>query len=317
MEQTEVGCRALLSVSRRAMNVEFEVLFPRSMFPQGTEAAIDALDEVERWERILSVFRFDSRVQYINLTAQNEAVKLDDELLNLINICQSVSEQTDGAVDITSGLLWKLWGFANGKGVVPCEDEIENALRSVDYKSIIIDPINKTIKFLKPSMELNFGCVGKGFALDAAAKRLGDSGVSRFLFHGGLSSILARGENWRVGVTDPLRGDRRLTEVLLSNSAISTSSSQKQFFRHKGRRYSHIIDPRTGFPAEGVFSVTVIATTGVLAELLSTAFFVMGFEQAKEYQKKHHEISALFVLPTKSKSTNYEIKTLGNFTEIK
>ncbi|MDR0392123.1 MAG: FAD:protein FMN transferase [Planctomycetaceae bacterium] len=305
----------LLSVSRRAMNVEFEVLFPRSIFPQGTEAAIAALDEVERLENVLSVFRFDSRVQYINLTAYDEVVKVDEELLSLVNICQTISEQTNGAVDITSGLLWKLWGFSVGKGVVPDEDKIAEALRSVDYKSLAIDQENQTIRFLKPSMELNFGCVGKGFAIDTASKRLCDLGVNRFMFHGGLSSILVKGEKWRVGITDPLRGDQRLAELLLSNCAISTSSSQKQFFRSKGHRYSHLIDPRTGFPAEGVFSVTVIASTGALAELLSTAFFVMGYEQSKEYQEKHPEIAALFVLPTKSKNKNHEIKTIGKFPE--
>jgi thiamine biosynthesis lipoprotein len=281
------------------------------------EGAIDALDEVERLEGVLSVFRFGSIVQCINLTAQHEAVKIDDEVLDLITQCQLISDRTNGAVDITSGLLWRIWGFSSGKGVFPTEAEIERALGSVDYKSLIIDAENKTIHFSKPSTELNFGCVGKGFALDIASRRLCDYGVDRFLFHGGLSSILARGEGWRVGITDPLRGDKRLTEIILSNCAISTSSSQKQFFRHKGHRYSHLIDPRTGVPAEGVFSVTVIAPTATSAELLSTAFFVMGFEQAENYPKKYPEISAMFILPTKDKSKNYEIKTIGNFEEYK
>jgi thiamine biosynthesis lipoprotein len=306
----------LLSVSRRSMNVDFEVLIPRLVFGRAMEASIDALDEVERLEKVLSVFRFDSKVQYINLTAQHEAVKIDDEILNLITQCQLISEQTNGAVDITSGLLWKIWGFSSGRGVVPSSADIARALETVDYKSLIIDKENKTIKFSKPSTELNFGCVGKGFALDIASVRLCDYGVDRFIFHGGLSSILARGKDWRVGITDPLRGDQRLTEVNLSDYAISTSSSQKQFFRYKGHRYSHLIDPRNGTPSEGVFSVTVIAPTATLAELLSTAFFIMGFEQSEEYTKNHPEISAMFILPTKDKNKNYEIKTIGNFEEF-
>ncbi|MDR1480660.1 MAG: FAD:protein FMN transferase [Planctomycetaceae bacterium] len=311
--QTENEQSTLLSVSRRAMNVEFEVLFPRLMFSRGTEAAIDALDEVERLERVLSVFRFDSRVQYINLTAKHEAVKVDDELFGLITQCQLISGQTGGAVDITSGLLWRLWGFASGRVVVPCESDIAAALESVDYKLLQIDSVAQTIQFSNVLTELNFGCVGKGFAIDVASARLCGYGVDKFLFHGGLSSIWARGENWRIGILDPLRGDQRLTEVCLSNNAISTSSSQKQFFRYKGHRYSHLLDPRTGVPAEGVFSVTVIAPTCTIAELLSTAFFVMGFDQAEEYQKQHPEISAMFILPTKSKNRNHEIKYIGNF----
>jgi thiamine biosynthesis lipoprotein len=311
--RSEIESDSLLSVSRRAMNVEFEILFPRLQFPQGTGAAIDALDEVERLERVLSVFLIDSRVRYINLVANNERVKIDDELFELITRCQEISKQTDGAVDITSGVLWKLWGFARGKGVIPREGEIEEALKSVGYESLIIDPINRTVCFGCSLMELNFGCVGKGFAIDVASRCLLDFGVDRFLFHGGLSSIFVSGDGWRLGVSDPLRAGNRLAEVVLSNVAISTSSSQKQFFRHGGRRYSHLIDPRTGYPSEGVFSVTVIAETGLLAELLSTAFFVMGFDKAEEYQKSHPEISALFVLPTNTKSQNYEIKTIGNF----
>ncbi|MDR2344863.1 MAG: FAD:protein FMN transferase [Planctomycetaceae bacterium] len=308
---------SLLSVSRRAMNVDFEILFPRMLFQHGTEAAIKALDEVERLEQVLSVFRFDSKVQYINLTAYNETVKIDNELLELITKCQEIAEQTEGAVDITSGILWKLWGFAKGKKIIPHKNEIENALKSVDYKSLIIDPVNQTIRFKLPEMMLNFGCAGKGFAIDAGSKCLCDFEVNRFLFHGGLSSMLVKGENWKIGISDPLRGNKRLMEIMLSDKAISTSSSQKQFFRHEGRRFSHLIDPRTGYPADNVLSVTVIATSGILAELLSTAFFIMGFEKTIEYQKNHPEISALFILPANSKNKNYEIKTIGELHEIK
>ncbi len=312
---TQTGnLNTLLTVSRDAMNGEFEVAFPRGRYPQGTEAALDALDEVERLEQVLSVFRFDSRIQYINLTAHDAPVPLDDELFGLLENCLRLAAETDGAVDITSGPLWKVWGFARRNGRVPSEEEIQTALEKVDYRSVELDPVAKTVRFLKPGVELNFGCVGKGFALDVAAEKLKAKDVDRFLFHGGLSSVLAVGSAWTVGVAHPMRLGKRLAEISLTDEAIGTSGSQQQFFRYRGRRFSHLIDPRTGWPAEGVLSVTVVAPTGTLSELLSTAFFVMGPDKIDEYCRRHPELVAVCVLPS-TKRSGFDVFSYGNAEE--
>lgn len=301
---------SLLSVSREAMKGNFEILFSRKEYPQGTGAAMDALDEVERLERVLSVFRFDSRVRYINLTAHEEAVRVDDELFELVSRCRRFAEETEGAVDITSGPLWKIWGFAKRNGRVPTEEEIQSALKVVGYRHLELDPEEKTIRFTKPGVELNFGCVGKGFALDVGAKRLRAQDVDRFFFQGGLSSILAAGNEWKIGVAHPMRPGKRLAELVLTDEALGTSGSQKQFFRYKGHRYSHLIDPRSGRPAEGVLSVTVLAPDGTEAELLSTAFFILGPDFAEKYCADHPEISALLIFPSEKRS-RFEIETIG------
>ena len=288
---------ALLVVQRRAMNDDFEVSFPRLDFPQGTEASFDALDEVERIERMLSVFRFDSKIQYVNLTAHESPVRLGKELFELIALCMQIAEETGGAVDITSGCLWKAWGFAKRQGRIPSAEELDNARKLTGIHFLELDESAQTIRFKKQGVELNFGCVGKGFALDIAAKKLREHGVDRFLFAGGLSSMLASGRDWKIGIAHPLRPGQRLRELVLNDSAVSTSGSQKQFFRHGGRRYSHLIDPRTGQPAEGVFTATVLAPTATLAELLSTAFFVLGAEKTAEYCTTHPEIAAVLTLP--------------------
>jgi thiamine biosynthesis lipoprotein len=293
---------ALLTVSRKVMNDEFETMFSRLDFPQGTKAALDALDEVERLEQVLSVFRFDSRVQYINLTAHEIPVRLDEELFNLVTICVKFAEATGGAVDITSSPLWKVWGFAKRKGQIPTASELETALANTDYRLLELNSETKTIRFKKKGVELNFGCVGKGFALDIAARKFWEQGVDRFLFQGGLSSVLAVGSGWKIGVAHPMRPGKRLAELILNNEAVATSGSQKQFFRYNGRCYSHLIDPRTGQPAEGVISVTVIAPTGTQAELLSTAFFILGVEQTEEYCKKNPEIAALMTISVQKKA---------------
>ena len=291
---------ALLAVQRKAMNDDFGISFPRLDFPQGTEAALDALDEVERIERLLSIFRFDSQVHYINLTAHESPIRLDSELFDLVALCMRLAEETDGAVDITSGCLWKVWGFAKRQGRIPSAEELDDAKNHTGYQFLELNEAEQTIRFKKKGIELNFGCVGKGFALDIAAEKLRTHGVHRFLFHGGLSSMLASGGDWRIGIAHPLRPGQRLRELALNNVAVSTSSSQKQFFRYDGRRYSHLIDPRSGQPAEEVFSATVLAPTATLAELLSTAFFVLGAEKATEYCTSHPEISAVLTVPAKN-----------------
>ncbi|MDR0704430.1 MAG: FAD:protein FMN transferase, partial [Planctomycetaceae bacterium] len=267
-------------------------------------------DEVERLEQVLSVFRFDSRVQYINLTAHEIPVRLDEELFHLITRCAEFAEATGGAVDITSSPLWKAWGFAKRKGQIPTASEIETALANTDYRLLELDSETKTIRFRKKGVELNFGCVGKGFALDIAARKLLEQGVDRFLFQGGLSSVLAVGSGWKIGAAHPMRPGKRLAELTLNNEAVATSGSQKQFFRYNGRCYSHLIDPRTGQPAEGVVSVTVLAPTATQAELLSTAFFILGAEQTEEYCKKNQGIAALMTIPVQKKA-GFEIRSFG------
>ncbi|MDR0870765.1 MAG: FAD:protein FMN transferase [Planctomycetaceae bacterium] len=292
------------------MKDNFEVVFERELFPQGTAASMDALDEVERLEKMLSVFRFDSKIQYINSTAHEEPVAVEPELFDLMTLCLDFAELTGGAVDITSGPLWKIWGFAKREGRVPSDVEIADTLKNVDYRSVQLDSGEHTVTFTKSGIELNFGCVGKGFAVDAGAKKLREQGVDRFRFQGGLSSILAEGADWTFGIAHPLRPGQRLTELTLNNAAVATSGSDKQFFRHKGHRYSHIIDPRTGRPAEGVLSATVIAPTGTLAELLSTAFFVLGPDWAEKYCAEHSDVSALFVLPAR-KGNLCDVRRIG------
>jgi len=289
---------ALLAVQRRAMNDDFEVSFSRRDFPQGTEAALDALDEVERIERQLSVFRLDSQIHYVNLTAHERPVPLDKELFDLIALCVRIAEETGGAVDITSGTLWKVWGFAKRQGRIPHAEELDQAREHTGYHFLELDEAEQTLRFKKQGIELNFGCVGKGFALNAASEKLRAHGVHRFLFQGGLSSVLASGGGWKIGIAHPFRPGQRLRELALENVAVSTSGSQKQFFRHEGRRYSHLIDPRSGQPAEGVFTATVLAPTATLAELLSTAFFVLGAEKAADYCAHHPDITAVLTIPS-------------------
>jgi thiamine biosynthesis lipoprotein len=151
---------------------------------------------------------------------------------------------------------------------------------------------------------INLNSIGKGYALDCMAELLTQEGIDDYLLHGGKSSILARGiqpasddPGWRIGIRHPLRQADQLAELVLHNEALSTSGAGTQFFIRRGRRYGHILDPRSGYPAEGLYSATVIAPTAAEAEGLSTAFYVMGPERTREFCATRPEIAALLVAP--------------------
>jgi FAD:protein FMN transferase len=317
------GAGILLRVSRRAMACEFEVCLNAGQYERGAEAALDALDLVESLEEQLSFFRETSEISAVNRSAWLHGVEVEPRLFELLQMAMQVSQETQGAFDLTSTPLWELWGFSRRAGAIPPDDKIAEALKHVGSRLVELDPQRRAIRFREEGVKLNLGSVGKGFALDRCAEKLAAAGIGDCLLHGGYSSVLARGtpkstgksisgglsqfssdENgtvplsgWTVGIRHPLRREERLAEVRLCNRALSTSGLAAQSFRHQGRRYGHILDPRTGRPAEGVLSATAIAPTASLAEALSTAFYVMGPQETLAYCRSRPEIAAVMICP--------------------
>ncbi len=299
----------LLQIARPAMACEFQVVFNAGQYVQATEAAMETLDLIEHLEGRLSYFRPTSQISRLNQVAAEMTVEVDAELFDLLRLARTIHDETQGAFDITSAPLWEVWGFARRQGEMPSEKEINDALRLVGNRYVELDPARRTVRFAKPGVRVNLGSIGKGYALDRAAELLAQRGIGDFLLHGGQSSVLARGSRagpvgaasaasgWVVGVKHPLRPKQRLAEIRLHDRALGTSGSAMQFFRYRGRRYAHILDPRTGWPAEGVLSVTVVASHAAVADALSTAFFVLGPKAAEAYCREHPGIAALFVCP--------------------
>jgi thiamine biosynthesis lipoprotein len=162
-------------------------------------------------------------------------------------------------------------------------------------------------------MEINLGGIGKGYALDRCAEQLTESRVHNFLLHGGQSSILARGNRtgidkqgragWKIGLRHPIWHEKYLADIFLHNRALGTSGTGRQGFFHQGKRYGHIIDPRTGFPAEGVLSSTVLAPTAAEADALATAFYVLGPESSLQICQQRTDIAAIIVVPGEKQGT--------------
>lgn len=296
----------LLEVGRTAMACEFQVFLNAGQHPYGADAALKALDLVDALEDQLTVYRSHSEVSRLNRLANDEPVNVEPRLFELLQQAKQLHQETECAFDITTGVLTKTWGFYRRAGRFPGDAEIAHALAHVGSQWLSLDADEQTVFFTRP-LEINLGAIGKGHTLDRCADLLTAEGISHFMIHGGMSSILARGtrsdlnENqtgWTVALRHPFRLEQRLAEIQLRDRALGTSGSGTQFFYHEGKRYGHILDPRTGRPADGVLSTTVLAPTAAVADALATAFFVLGLEKTQAYCAAHPEISAILVTPT-------------------
>lgn len=296
----------LMHVARTAMACEFEVLLNAGEHPEGPDVALQALDLVDRLEDQLTVYRAHSEVSRLNARAATEEVVVEDGLFELLSLAMELSRETGGAFDITSGPLSKVWGFYRRAGRLPTDDDLATALQQVGYRQIELNDERRSVRFLRPGLEINLGAIGKGYALDRCVDLLEAGGVTSFLLHGGTSSIVGRGSRaglleeetgWIVALKHALRPEQKLAEIRLRNRALGTSGSGSQFFFHQGKRYGHILDPRTGRPAEQVISSTVLAPNAALADALATAFYVMSVEETAEFCARHAEIGALLVVP--------------------
>jgi len=278
------------------MATRFEITLPLSE-ERGVAAATIALDEIDRLETQLTAFRETSELSFINRLAGTQPVSVERNLFNLLQLCKKVSLETEGAFDITAGPLSKCWGFFKKEGRVPGPEEIEASRSMVGSTNLLLDQRAETIQFRLSGMELNLGSIGKGYALDRVASQLRIN-LKSALLNAGASSMLAigngdRDQGWQIGLRDPRVKSRRAGVLSLSGAALSTSGSQEQFFEHQGNRLGHIIDPRTGWPASGVASVSVIADSAAVSDALATAFFVGGPELAEKYCASHERIMAI------------------------
>ncbi len=309
--------RYLVHVSRRAMACTFEVFLNAGQYPAGNAAALAALDLVDRLEDQLSIYRESSEISELNRRAAFTPVELEPRLFNLLELAQQLHSQTGGAFDVTAGRLSQVWGFTRRRGEVPPTEVLAEVLACVGSQHLGFDRERCTLCFLQPGLEINLGSIGKGYALDRCAQLLDAAGINDYLLHGGNSSVLARGSHagrtdpgWCVGVRNPLRPDRRLGHLILHDKALGTSGSGTQFFLHEGRRLGHILDPRTGWPAEGVLSVSVVAATAAEADALATAFYVMGPEAARSYCERHAEVGFVMSCPGE-RAGSLEVQAMG------
>ncbi|APZ95651.1 FAD:protein FMN transferase [Fuerstiella marisgermanici] len=273
-------------ISTRAMACEFSIVMNPGAYEQ-VNAVGDVLELVHEIESWLSIYRPNSEISEANRTAANEAVRVRRPLFELLQTSKTLFDQTQRAFDVAAGAQVKLWRDCRSEQRIPTDDELAEVLQRSGCQHLRLDDEACSVSFDVDGLQLDPGAIGKGHALDEAAAWLSklDDAPDSFLIHGGHSSLVARGEHegqggWPVGIGNPLLTKQRLGTLLLRDKAMSTSGSNIQFFRHEGRRYGHILDPRTARPVAGMLSVTVLADSAAVADALSTAFFVLGVENA-------------------------------------
>lgn len=270
-----------IAYNRMLMGTLVEITIYEKSGVDTDHAADRAFAEIVRLERIFSSYIPDSDVSKVSAGAGGGMVPVAPEVIEALVTAIKISDLSEGAFDPTIGALAGLWGYSGEKGTVPSNTEISRALTLVDYKKIEIDPDQVGIRLSKKGMALNLGGVAKGYIVRKALDALKKEGVTRAIIHAGGDMAVFGGDietPFSIGIQDP-REKKTLGEAYLSDGAVSTSGDYERFFIKDGKRYHHILDPKTGWPAAQTMSVTIIARDHTLADGLSTAIFVLGPEK--------------------------------------
>ena len=262
----------------------------------------EAFDEVDRIDRLMSHYKANSPLSQVNQEAAQHPVTVPQELFDFIADALRYHRESGGTFDITVGPLMKAWGFFRGEGRLPSENELAGARRHVGGAHLTLDPGSRTIAFDEAGVELDLGGIAKGYAVDRVVELLERRDVAAALISAGGSTIYGFGSPpgaaaWTVTLQDPIDSRKTAFTIALKNRAVSVAGGSEKAFETDGIRYSHIMDPRTGRPAQGVLSVAVLTTTGTAGDALDNAFFVLGPEQSRAYLRRLHDTEVIFFMP--------------------
>ncbi len=289
---------ALLRVAKSAdaMGSTYSVeLYGRDR-AQLEEAADAALDEAKRLDDLLSNYRPESEWSRINQRAAQVPVKISPEMFQLLSKCLEYSRESEGAFDISVGPLMKVWGFYKGTGHLPHAAEVAAAMTKVGYRHVHLDERTQTVEFDHAGTELDPGGIGKGYAVDRMADILKRKGIGIALVAGSGSSIYGLGapptspQGWPVDIRDPWNHEKTSATVYLKDMSMSTSGSYEKFFRAEGKVYAHIMDPRTGYPAQGSVAVSVVTPRTIDSEAWAKPYFVNGRRWAEQHKPKDFRV---------------------------
>jgi thiamine biosynthesis lipoprotein len=265
------------------MGTTFSVVLHGDHRDRLEEAVNAAWAEVQRLSDLLSIYRPESVWSEINRLAAQGPVAVSPEVFGLISRCLRYSRSSQGAFDITIGPLMQAWGFFRGTGRLPSREGVAAALARVGYRHLCLDKTSRTVRFDMAGMEINPGGIGKGYAVDRVVEILRGRGFDTALVMASSSSIYGLGappdepRGWRVDIRHPQRPrERSATEVFLKDMSLSTSGGYARRFVADGRTFSHIMDPRTGYPASGMLLVSVTAPRTIDSEAWAKPCFIQG-----------------------------------------
>jgi len=275
----------LVTLACHAMATRFEIVLHGENAAALRAAGEEALRLVEQLEAQLSLFRASSEIARLNSRAAREPVRVTPGLFALLQQAQKLHEESGGAFDITIAPLVRCWGFMGGDGRFPRPEEVAEARAKVGMLLVQLNPGDLTVRFAREGVMLDLGAIGKGYAVERVAEVLSEAGVTRALVHGGTSTVQAIGqppgeEFWKIAIETPSptsgTAPTLLATVPLKDEAMSVSGVWGNSFQVGGRTFGHIIDPRTGEPAQGTVLAAVVLPSATETDALSTALLTLG-----------------------------------------
>jgi len=305
--------------ARNAMATRFEIVLPGEDVARLRAAAEEAFNEIERLEAQLSCFRSTSEIAHVNARAAHEPVCVSAETFRLLQDAVRLSFETGGAFDITIAPLMRAWGFVNGNGHLPEPGELAAARARVGINLVQLDSEQRTVRFARAGMSLDLGAIGKGYAVGRAADLLREAGIASALIHGGTSTVYAIGcppdaESWRIAVEYPRASPEipapLLAQIELRDEALSMSAGWGKSFQANGRSYGHVLDPRTGEPADNALLTAVVMNCATETDALSTALLTLGPLGLDAISSLHPGLRAL-VVATAPEVGRFEVASRG------
>lgn len=265
-----------------------------------TEKNIDTvIAEVTRIENLISDWKPETQVSQVNSNAGVSPVKVDPEVFELAQRALALSKATNGAFDISFAAMDRIWKFDGSMTTMPLPQTIKKSVAKVGYMNIILDTANSTIFLKNKGMKIGFGALGEGYAADRCREMMLAKGIKSGIVNGsGDISTWGKqpdGSDWTIGITNPMKEDALIATVPLHDGAVVTSGSYEKFVIFNGKRYSHIINPATGYPATGLCSVTVFGPSTERANGFSTSMMVLGKDAAIEFIKKYPSYSYIII----------------------
>ncbi len=264
----------------KLMGSRFDITVVAENRQQGDQYIDWAVAEIKRIEKIISSWDTKSETSKINRNAGIKPVKVSQELFDLIKRSKIISDLTEGAFDISYASMDKIWKFDGSMKKMPSPEAIKKSVEKVGYQNIILDDKNQTVYLKKKGMKIGFGAIGKGYAADKAKKMLISKGVKAGIINasGDMNTWGTKpdGKPWTIAITNPMNKKKAFGVFELKENAVVTSGNYEKYVIFDGVKYTHIINPKTGYPATGLLSATVFAPKAELADALATSIFVMG-----------------------------------------
>jgi len=284
----------------RLMGNQFEFTLIDENENNANETFEIAIQEIKRIETLLTTFSDTSITYKINENAGVSPVIVDDEVFQLIKRCQFISKITQGAFDISYGSLDKrFWNFDLNMTSLPDPKVAKKAVELINYENIILDETHKTVFLKNKGMRIGFGGIGKGYAAEMAKKKLIENNVLNGIVNasGDLTAwgFQENGEAWTIGVADPNQRTSIFSTFKITNKAVATSGNYEKFITINNKRYSHTIDPKTGYPISGIKSVTILAENAEIADALATPVTVMGIEVGMNFINQLKTIGCIII----------------------